>query len=229
MCDIGPPDPGGCHGTHAHEGRDVHGRGPPGRGEGLRHAARGPLRRGGGSAAPDRLFRGPYRRLPLPWRGQPRLRRAARRGRRQSCGADDAQCRLGRPHPSRAFSRRHGARLGGNPADAGPRGSRLPAELHLRALPDAVPAEAGRPDRLGRIQCHRLRQFGHRRAHQPLWRFHRPCLRHHRPGAGLRPASDGKPPRPHRHRRVGHPCGVGRGGAGGHLPSAMRQATPAAT
>ena len=86
--------------------------------------------------------RGPYRRLPLSWRGQPRLRRAARRGRRQSRGADDAQCRLGRPHPSRAFSRRRGARLGRNPADAGPRGARLRAELHLRALPDAVPAEA---------------------------------------------------------------------------------------
>ena len=68
--------------------------------------------------------------------------------------------------------------------------------------PYQTPVSPGlrRADRLGRIQRHRLRQFGDRRAHQPLWRLHRPVLRHDRPRAGLGPASRREPAWPHAFR-----------------------------
>ena len=96
-------------------------------------------------------------------------------------------------HPG-AVSAGRGVARGRHAADAGARGARLPAHLHLRALPDAVSTALRRPDRLGRIERDRLRQFGDRRAHQSLWRFHRSLLRDDRPRAGLRPASRRKPP-----------------------------------
>ena len=69
------------------------------------------------------------------------------------------------------------------PADAGACRARLRADLHLRAVPDRLPPALRRADRLGRIERHRLRQFGDRRAHQPLRRLHRPLLRDDRPRA----------------------------------------------
>ena len=83
----------------------------------------------------------------------------------------------------------------GKTADGGPCRAWLHAKLHLRALPDPVPAEIRRPARLGRIQRHRVCQFGHRRAHQPLRRFHRSRLRPVRPGARLRPSPNREPTR----------------------------------
>ena len=53
----------------------------------------------------------------------------------------------------------------------------------------AVSPALRRADRLGRIQRHRLRQFGDRRPHQPLRRFHRSVLRDDRAGARLGLAS----------------------------------------
>ncbi len=67
-------------------------------------------------------------------------------------------------------------------------------------LPAGAPAASGAADRLGGIQCPRLRQFGPGRAHQPLRRLHGPVCRADRPRAALRPASAGKPRRQHRVR-----------------------------
>ena len=62
--------------------------------------------------------------------------------------------------------------------------------LHLRALSDPFPTAVRRPDRLGGIECDRLREFRSRRADQPLRRFHRPLLRPHRACSRLRPSPD---------------------------------------
>ena len=70
------------------------------------------------------------------------------------------------------------------------------ADLHLRALPDAVPPRLRRADRLGGIERHRVRQLGHRRPHRPLRRLHRPRGGADRPRPLCRPARPGEPARP---------------------------------
>ena len=90
--------------------------------------------------------------------------------------SDDPQCRLGRPDPSRLF-RGDAASVRRGSADAGPRGTRLPPELHLRALPDHFRPPFGEQIAWAESNAIVFRQLGHRRAHQPLWRLHRPVLR----------------------------------------------------
>ena len=118
--------------------------------------------------------------------GQPRLRRAARRRRRTRARADDAERRRDRPDPPRtdpAVGRREQA----------PGRRLMVAHEELGCVPSFTCAPyqtAFRPalrraGRVGRIERDRVRQLGHRRAHEPLWRFHRPVLRDHRPRAGV--------------------------------------------
>ena len=155
-----------------------------------------PLRRGGRRALLHRHRAGACRRLSLSRPREPRFRRAHGRARRPGPRADEPQRRLARSHPSRAVSRLGRGARERRAAHAGACGARLRADLHLRPLSDGASARIWRADRLGRVECDRLRQFRHRREDQPLRRLHRSLLRDDRPRAGIRPASDRKPARP---------------------------------
>ena len=68
----------------------------------------------------------------------------------------------------------------------------LHPELDLRTLPDAGSPRAGPADRLGRIECGRLRQHCRGRANEPLRRLPGPRLRNCGAGALLRAALPGE-------------------------------------
>ena len=174
------------------------------------HAHRRRHRAADGRAIADPHRLGAYRRRALSWRFRHALCRKAGRGRRQGCGARNAQCRLARSHrlleePPAAARTRHGAADDGRLSHA-----RLRAKLDLRALSGRPPPGARQRCRLGREQCGRVLQFGARRTHQPLWRFPRYRLRHCRLRALLRLPPPGKPPRHRCVRRLrsrrGVPC-----------------------
>src|SRR5271166_926870 len=121
--------------------------------------------------------------------------RAHDRPRRQGSRADEPQRRLARSHPSRALSRFGRSAREWKAAHAGACRARLRADLHLRPLSDCASTAFRRADRLGRVERDRLRQFGHRRQNQPLWRLHRSLLRNDRPCARVWPASHREPVR----------------------------------
>src|SRR5580692_2887698 len=144
----------------------------------LRHAPPYALRRSRRCALVHRHRGGAYRWLSLSWTREPRLRRTDDRTRRQGSRADNPQCRLGRPYPSRALSRNEGACGKWSPTHACACRARVRAHLYLRPLSNRLAPAFRRADRLGRIERDRVRQFGDWRAHQSLWRFYRPLLRH---------------------------------------------------
>ena len=122
--------------------------------------------------------RGAHRRVSLPWPGRARLRRAAPRRRcRGSRFRPHSMCRLwtccirisieGTPRPRESARRLMEVyeAMGCEPTwTCAP--YQLPAEARIRSA-----------DRLGRVERHRVRQFGARGEDQPIWGLSRHRLR----------------------------------------------------